>query len=78
MEMFISNGLQGSNYQTVFKILKCVRLTRFVLPYVEICEEIILIYLGEDYDLKDENLIEITKKEFYSILEQSETVNQDG
>lgn len=73
MDQFISNGLRGSVYNQVFKILKCKHHSKFVLPYVEVCKEIVLIYLGEDYDLIDENIIEITKKEFYSILEQAKS-----
>lgn len=68
MEEFLTNGLQSSWYEEVFDILKLEHPRRFRFPYVEIANEIILIYLDEKQEPGDENVIEITKKEFEKIL----------
>lgn len=68
MKEFLSNGLEGSNYNIINKILKLKDLSRFVFPFIEIVDELIIIYLDEQHDPKDVNLIEITKAEFNSYL----------
>lgn len=67
MSEFLLNGLRGSNYNQVFEILNLEHSNRFTFPYVEIEKDIIVVYL-KDEEPKDENLIEITKKEFNDLL----------
>ena len=64
MSEFLLNGLKGSNYNKVFDILCPREYGRFTFPFVEISNDLILIYLGDKEEPKDENLIEITKREF--------------
>lgn len=64
MQEFLSNGLEGSNFNTVIEILKLEDLRRFTFPYIEIAGKTITIYLDDNHEPKDENVIEITKKEF--------------
>jgi hypothetical protein len=69
MAEFLLNGIQKSNFMYVFKILKMETSRRFTFPYVEIVNDIILLYLGETHEEpKDINIIEITKKEWFNIL----------
>lgn len=67
MAEFLLNGLEGSRYDAVFDILELEHLRKFSFPYVEICGKTITIFLGNDFEPKDKNLIEITKKEFDKI-----------
>lgn len=67
MSEFLSNGLKGGHYGDVFDILSIKRPVRFVFPFVEIYNDTIGIFLGEDYKISDENVIEITSKEFETL-----------
>jgi len=64
MSEFLSNGLKGSNYGNVFEILSINRPIRFTFPFVEIYGDIIGLFLGDEQQPSDENIIEITSKEF--------------
>ena len=64
MSEFLLNGLKGSNYNKVFDILCPREYGRFTFPFVEISNDLIVIYLGDTEEPKDVNLIEITKREF--------------
>lgn len=64
MAEFLANGLKGSIYSKPIKILGLPEQRRFTFPYVEIFGDLILIYLGNNGEPKDENVIEITKREF--------------
>jgi hypothetical protein len=64
MAEFLANGLKGSIYSKPIKILGLPEQRRFTFPYVEIVGDLILIYLGNNGEPKDENVIEITKREF--------------
>jgi len=64
MQEFLNNGLEGSRFDIVLDILKLEDLSRFTFPFVEIVGEIIIMYLDDDHEPKDENVIEITKREF--------------
>jgi hypothetical protein len=65
MQEFLNNGLKGSRYDKVIKILKLDKLRKFTFPFVEITKnENIIIFLGDGHEPKDENVIEITKREF--------------
>ena len=58
--------LKGSSYSFVYKHLGLEHPEgRFSFPFIEICDQVIIICI--DNDIEDENIIEITKKEFYSI-----------
>lgn len=70
MAEFLLNGLKGSRYNKIFEILGFDReIGKFTFPYVEICDnENIVVYLGDKEEPNDPNLIEITKKEFDTLL----------
>lgn len=71
MSEFLWNGLKGSRYDILFEILGIKHARSFVFPFVEIGnDDIIVIYLHKEYQLDNENIIEITKKEFEAILEE--------
>ncbi|MNE98848.1 hypothetical protein D3C80_1974250 [compost metagenome] len=68
MQEFLQNGLKGSRYDKVLKILKLEELRSFTFPFVEIMkDEIIIIFLGDNHEPKDKNIIEITKREFQDL-----------
>lgn len=67
MQEFLSNGLSSSNFKDVFNILNLPCLSKFVFPYVEIFGDVIALFLDDKHEPKDENVIEITKKEFETI-----------
>jgi hypothetical protein len=68
MSQFLCNGLKGHSYSKVFKIIGIPQpLGRFTFPYVEIFGDIIAIYLGDKQIPTDENIIEITSREFESL-----------
>lgn len=65
------NGLKGSNYLKALSILDLDLdlgdSGRFSFPYIEVVGEIIVLYLKHE-DLSQEDLTEITRKEFNEIL----------
>ena len=67
MKEFLSNGLEGSFFSQVFKILNIDTPRRFSFPFVEISGEILLLYIDERITIKNKNVIEITSKEFESL-----------
>lgn len=64
MYNLLLNGLKSSNYNYVFQILKIEHGTKFIFPFVEIHDDIIFLFLDNNHEPEDENIIEITKKEF--------------
>ena len=68
MDEFLLNGLNGSDYETVFDILGLPHLNKFTYPFIEIVGEIIVIFIGDNQEPKDANIIEITKREFNEII----------
>lgn len=67
MSDFLSNGLQKSNFQKVFSILNLKLYGKFTFPFVKIApgsKNTIILYLDDNNEPKDENVIEITKREF--------------
>lgn len=70
MNRFLRNGLDSSPYDEVFEILQLESLSRFTFPFVEICDETIILYLGDKHRPKDPNVVEITSVEFESLQEQ--------
>lgn len=69
MQSFLFNGLKGSVYHKVFDILNLPDVRKFTFPYVEIVEDVVLVFLGDNQEPNIEDLIEITKTEFNKILE---------
>lgn len=68
MQEFLNNGLKGSRYDKVFKILKLADLTKFTFPFIEILKnDVIVIYLGDKHEPKNKDIIEITKREFLEL-----------
>lgn len=67
MNEFLSNGLQTSWYKRPFQILNIEPGNKFIFPYVEIVGEVIILFLSDKHEPRDENVIEITKKEFESL-----------
>lgn len=68
MNQFLLNGLRGSNYNKVFEILNIEHGRRFTFPYVEIAGGAVIIFLGDNHEPKDKNLVEITKREFNQMI----------
>jgi hypothetical protein len=64
MAEFLANGLKSSHYKKPIQILGLPEQRRFTIPFVEIVGDLILIYLDNNSEPKDENIIEITKREF--------------
>ena len=69
MSNFLLNGLQKSCFEDVFKILEIEHGGRFVFPFVEIKNEAIYLFLGDEIELSNYEIIEITKKEFTSVMQ---------
>lgn len=68
MSALLSNGLKGSSISVAFKNLGIeFPHGTFSFPFIEIANDIILVYLGEKQIPTDENIIEITSKEFESL-----------
>lgn len=66
---FLKNGLKTSFYRIPFKILELDNpIGKFKLPFIEVCEDIIILFLDDKHEPKDKNIIEITRTEFYLIL----------
>jgi len=72
MNEFLLNGLKGFRYDIIFELIGVPELIgRFKLPFVEICaKNEIVVYLDDDQEPKNKNVIEITKKEFYELLKK--------
>lgn len=68
MAEFISNGLKGSNFMKPFEIFGLEHPRRFSFPFVHIVGEIIVLYFDDQTEPKDENVIEITKREFDALM----------
>ena len=64
MQDFLNNGLEGNRFDVINDILGLESLRRFTFPFVEIVGEKIILYLDDQYDLDDKDIIEITKREF--------------
>jgi hypothetical protein len=60
--------LQKSCVYDVFDLLELPHLGRFTFPYLEISNGLIILYLDDKHEPVDENIIEITKKEFDVLL----------
>lgn len=75
--MFL-RALKKGSYTNVLEILGLSYLGAFIFPYVEIAEDILILYIDDSQEPKDENVIEITKKEFDSIIDFANGNKQKG
>jgi len=71
MSEFLANGLKGGRYDKPFEILGLPHISKFSFPFVEISGDLILVWLGDNQEPKEPNLIEITKTEFDRLLAAS-------
>lgn len=67
MSKFLKRILQKSDFRKPFKILGIDYGRRFTFPFVEIVGGTILLYLSDHHQPKDENVIEITSREFFNL-----------
>ncbi|PRY90611.1 hypothetical protein [Mongoliibacter ruber] len=65
-------GLPSSNYSYVLEAASIEEgiYGKFTIPYMEICCDIILLFLDDKHIPTDPNIIEITSKEFEAIRDQ--------
>ena len=69
MAEFLSNGLKGSRFDKPFDILGLDANDSFTFPFVEISNnDVIVCYFDDNHELKNEDVIEITRAEFNAIL----------
>lgn len=68
---FLNNGLKSSFYRRVFEILNVPVRGSFTFPYLEIVNDTIVIFLGQNQEPSNPNVIEITKREFNELLDIS-------
>lgn len=71
MADFLLHGLKSSRYDRVWKILNLDHILKFRFPYLQVVDDVILISLDEKQEPTDENVIEITKREFYQLQKTS-------
>lgn len=71
MHTFLRSELGNSFYNNVFDILGVDVSGNFTFPYLQIAGEILLLYIGDDIDPKNDKLIEITRKEFIELQQTS-------
>ena len=71
MDEFLRNGLKRHWFGVVFDNLGLEHpVGRFSFPFVEICGDVIVIFLGDEApELTDPNIVEITKREFNNLLD---------
>ena len=69
MAEFLLNGLKSHYFSIVYDYLGIEEpMGRFIFPFVEICDDVIVIFLDDKTEPIDENIIEITSKEANSLL----------
>lgn len=64
MSDFLLNGLKSSSFDDVFDILKIKHARSFILPFMDIAKDVVILFLDDNHNPKDSNVIEITKTEF--------------
>ena len=73
MSEFLRNGLKGHWFKRVYDNVGLKNPAgRFAFPFVEICGDVIILFLDGDPEIADENIIEITKTEFTQIYEKTQ------
>ena len=69
MSKLLNNGLKSHWFSVVYDCLGLEHPNgRFTFPYVEICGDVIVLYIDEKTELTDENIIEITTKDAKLLL----------
>lgn len=69
MYKFLNHELNGGFYSDVFYNLGLEHpCGRFTFPFVQICGDVIILYLDESIDVENDNIIEITTKEAKILL----------
>lgn len=71
LDEFLRNGLKRHWFGVVYDNLGLEHpVGRFSFPFVEICGDVIVIFLGDEQpELTDPNIVEITKREFNNLLD---------
>ncbi len=64
MDNFLKYGLQTSCFESPLEILGIEYEGRFKFPVVHISDDIIYVFIDDNYEPQDPNLIQITRKEF--------------
>lgn len=71
MSELLRKGLEKSWYRSPLKILGCdYDLHRFKFPFVEQCNDVIVLFLDDQHTPVFDDVIEITSKEFNSIRDE--------
>lgn len=71
MSDFLRNRLEKSWYREPLKILGCdYDLRRFKFPFVEQCNDVIILFLDDQHIPVSDDVIEITSKEFNYIRDE--------
>lgn len=71
MASFLANGMEATRYDDPLEILGCnYFLPRFKFPFVQQCNDVIMIFLDDKHIPISEDVIEITSKEFNEIREK--------
>ena len=71
MNEFLLNKLESSWYQKPLKILSIDSVGKFSYPFIEISGDVIVMYLSDNHQPENEDVIEITSVEFNSILDKN-------
>jgi len=72
MSQFVSNGLKGHWFGIVYDNLGLERpMGRAAFPFVEICGDVIILFLDQRVELKHDHIIEITKTEFEELFKKA-------
>jgi hypothetical protein len=68
MHEFITNRLKCSYFFQPLEILGIKKHWGIIFPYVHVANDVIIIYLDNTIEPEDENVIEITKREFDELM----------
>lgn len=68
IDEFLLNGTKKSSFLNPVDILGLEVPHRFSFPFIHIIPNQILLFLDDQFEPKDENVIEITKREFDSLM----------
>ena len=72
MASFLANGMKATRYNDPLEILGCNHfLLRFKFPFIQQCDDTIILFLDDQLTPQpEEDIIEITRKEFMEIHNQ--------
>lgn len=68
MDNFLSHELKCSSLFSLLEILKLQTIPKFQFPYLEIVDNILIMSLDDRFNFKNDDVIEITSKEFNELL----------